>query len=142
MSGSLARPTCLVLFASCLAFCSCGTGKLPTYPVSGKIFFEDKPTPRAAVFLHPLDEVNKSASVHPSGLVQDDGSFQISTWKRNDGAPVGRYAVTVVWQGPSQVGDRGGPNLLPERYSNPGASGLFIEVKETTNALPPFRLVQ
>ena len=75
------------------------------YPVSGKVLYMGKPTPGARISLHPLDEANKSARVRPSGIVQEDGSFRITTYQTHDGAPAG----TLFWKNdlpPAPPGNR------------------------------------
>ncbi len=131
----------MVLLLPCCLCCACsGRHGLSTYSVQGKVFYLDKPTPRAVVYLHPLDEANKTASIRPCGLVQEDGSFTLTTYKPGDGAPAGHYGVSVFWTSPSKVGDRDVDNLLPERYASPATSGLTVEIKEESNELAPFQL--
>jgi hypothetical protein len=128
----------LLLFSLALLCGSCGSNNLQ--PVRGKVTYRNTPTPGAAVFLHPLDESLKSSGVVPCGRVQDDGSFQITTHKLNDGVQSGRYAVTVIWLTRPRIGDSDQQDLLPPRYSDPRTSGLNIDVKDGANELEPFRL--
>jgi hypothetical protein len=112
------------------------------YPVRGKVLYLGKPTPGARVYLHPRDEANKSAGVRPSGTVQEDGSFRITTYRTDDGAPAGSYAVTVVWMDHGKRGDDDGKSRLPDRYASPTTSKLTVEVKETDNDLDTLHLTK
>jgi hypothetical protein len=125
-----------------LTGCSCSrrTHK-EVFPVRGSVVFEGKPTPNAVVFFHPLGE-NKSGTPTSSGVVGQDGSFEITTFEPHDGAPAGTYAVSVIWKKSSGIGDRDEVYLLPERYMNPQTSGLRVEVKEGPNQVPPFQLTK
>jgi hypothetical protein len=124
-----------------LAGASCGGGAKPVFPVNGKVFYQGKPTHKAIVWLHPENPSDSTKSTPPRGVVQQDGSFQISTFQPNDGAPPGRYRVSISWRVPSKVGDDEGEQLLPRRYQDPATSGLPpVEVKEGANELPPFQL--
>jgi hypothetical protein len=125
-----------------LACCSCTSReRKPVFPVRGKVFYQEKPTRGALVFLHPLDG-SKLRGRQPRGLVGADGSFRVTTYEPNDGAPAGKYAVTIVWQNKPEAGDSEEENLLPPRYLSPATSGLQIEVREGDNELPPFQLTE
>jgi hypothetical protein len=132
---------CLVAALLLAAGACSGGGERPVYPVKGKVFAKGKAAHRAIVWFHPEGGA-KSKSTLPHGVVEADGSFQVSTYGKNDGAPPGRYKVTVIWTAPGKFsGDDTGKSLLPARYSTPGRSGLpVIEVKEGPNELPPFQL--
>jgi hypothetical protein len=133
----------LVLLSSALVTsCSGRDESKRVYPVSGKVLYLGKPTPGARVSLHPLDEANKSARVRPSGVVQEDGSFRLTTYQTHDGAPPGSYAVTVIWVERGKRGDDDGKSRLPDRYASPTLSNLTVEVKETDNALDTLQLTK
>src|SRR5262249_18859054 len=69
-------------------------------------------------------------------LVEPDGSFTLTTYVANDGAPVGDYAVAVTLRTPpwDELG-KPGPNQLPARYGQPQTSGLRAKVIEGTKEL-------
>jgi hypothetical protein len=139
------RPGVWLAAALLLAAGACsGGGERPVYPVRGKVFAKGgKPAHRAIVWLHPeAKSTSESKSQLPHGVVEQDGSFQLSTYGKDDGAPPGRYRVTVIWTAPGKFsGDDTGKSLLPARYSNPQLSGLpVVEIKEGPNELPPFEL--
>ncbi len=130
----------LPVAAALLCF-SCGpSDSRPTaYPVRGSVFLDGRPAPGARVILHSLDA--GADGVRPHGRVEADGSFRLSTYRAFDGAPAGRYAVTVYWRLPNPDDDEEeGPQLLPGRYLSPVSSGLEAVVKPEANELGPFRL--
>lgn len=109
------------------------TNRRPTYPTSGKIFFEGTPTPGALVTFYLLTGPKKTQRV-ADGLVEADGSCTLSSYGPNDGAPAGEHAVTVVWRKPLfNAEGKPGPNWLPERYAKPEKSGLRVLVKPGRN---------
>ncbi|HEY3965857.1 MAG TPA: hypothetical protein VGM05_14960 [Planctomycetaceae bacterium] len=128
------------------------------FPVQGRVFFDGKPCKNATVRLHPLDpsRVTKSAvklsgkerpaqAISPRGDVDETGEFRLTTFETYDGAPEGKYAVTISWKDPE---NRGGddsnrfPELLPTRYQNPATSGLLVEITpEDEIVLKDFQLV-
>jgi hypothetical protein len=67
---------------------SCGPGRTPVHPVSGQVFFAGKPTPGAVVVFHPVGTEDPQGP-RPSGKVQEDGSFSLTTFTPGDGAPEG-----------------------------------------------------
>jgi 3',5'-cyclic AMP phosphodiesterase CpdA len=105
-----------------------------TVPVKGRVFLEGKPIPNAQVVFHYLDEKNKKVIRAGDGYVEEDGTFQLTSYKAFDGAPVGKYAVTLTWRDPfySQTGAIS-PNRLPEKYASIDTSGLRVEVNEGRN---------
>jgi hypothetical protein len=71
-----------------------------------------------------------------------DGSFSLSTYDKDDGAPAGEYAVTIEWQKLVTKGQEAevGPNVLPDRYGKPQTSPLKATVTDAPTDLPPLRL--
>jgi hypothetical protein len=78
----------------------------------------------------------------PGGQVRKNGSFRLSTFRSYDGAPAGRYAVTIVYPSPEQkVNDENmGPDLLEGRFADPKTTPLRAEVKQEATKLEPFDL--
>jgi hypothetical protein len=124
----------LLLGASC-------SGRKSVYPVTGKVLFEGRPAAGAVVQFHPLDKSEKTP-VAPLGEVGADGTFRLTTYAQGDGAPAGRYAVTVSWGVPSKGGDGMDRLLVPARYLSPDTSKLTAEVPTEAVELPPFKLTR
>jgi hypothetical protein len=124
---------------------ACGDGRRPVFPVSGKVLYQDRPTPGALVIFHPLNDPDPNAP-RPIARVNADGSFSPTTYKGEDGAPAGEYAVTVAWvketdnQNAPKEEQREPRNLVPDRYGKPETSGLRVHIKSGPNELEPFRL--
>jgi hypothetical protein len=127
---------CLVL-SICLLGVSC-SGHKRVYPVSGKVLMDGKPAANAQVALHPLDE--KAERVLPQGQAGPDGTFRLTSYRFEDGAPPGRYAVTVFWGVPSKWGDTYEKILVPGRYLKPETSGLTVDIPAQATELPPLEL--
>jgi hypothetical protein len=130
----------LVLLLICLATSACGDSRFKkTYAVKGQVFFEGQPAVGAAVTLRVVGAAD-DVWAKPSGEVDEQGEFKVNTYRSGDGAPVGKYEVTVVWLPKGYNGPLEGGNKLPARYADPATSGLAIEVKATGNVLPTFNL--
>jgi hypothetical protein len=128
---------CLVLVL--LVFeTACGSKPTPapltTYQVSGRVYLNQKPLARALVVFHPL---HKSEGTNPRSYAQTDaeGKFSLSTFVPHDGAPTGKYRVTIHLQD-----EENGPVRVPNRYGDPATSGITIEIKTEPVALTPFLL--
>jgi len=106
----------------------------PVHPVMGSVTVGGKPAVAAFILFTPVNEPPDSKQPRPRAEVKEDGSFAISTYGTEDGAPVGEYIVTIVWED-RDVGDR-----LKGRYSDSKTSTLRATVKEGANDLPPFKL--
>jgi hypothetical protein len=103
--------------------------------------YKGKPITAAVVTFHPQD---KSLKERPVGNTKQDGSFRLTTYSANDGAPVGEYTVTIAWF-PAIPASQGaeaepGQNLLPAKYSKPESSGLRAKIVAGDNELPAFEL--
>ena len=108
------------------ASCSSGEARKPTYPTVGKVVLPDgKPAEHASVVLHPLGDA--AGVPRPHGKVGADGSYKLTTYDTDDGAPAGEYRVTVeLWLGGR--GDEPPANRLNAKYSMPESSGLTATV--------------
>jgi hypothetical protein len=126
----------------CLAFCGCGSkpsGQPDVYPVCGTLIVAGRPAVNAVVTLIPE---NTSSSFHyqPHAIVDKDGSFRLSTFVTHDGAPAGKYVVTVVWPGPPINEDQDGPDQLRGRYSDPKRPAARVQITSETRQLEPILL--
>ena len=84
-----------------------------------------------------------SARRRPHGTVDEDGNFDISTYKPRDGAPAGRYRVAIFWRSPTTSGDEDGESLIPEYFMDPATSSLpIVDVEQDAVILPPFHLTK
>src|SRR5262249_49138140 len=61
-----------------------------TAPVAGRVLFEDgQPVTDGTVWFHAQEAPFRNAS----GVIGKDGSFKLTSFAPNDGAPAGRYKV-------------------------------------------------
>jgi hypothetical protein len=118
--------------------CSGSEPKVTTFPVSGSVLIDKKPGEQAMVVFHPVGSTAKEAP-KPRGKVQSDGSFHLTTYAENDGAPAGDYQVTVeLWLAGRP--DEGPVSKLPAKLAKAESSGLKATVKSETNQLTPFEI--
>ncbi|HEY2251522.1 MAG TPA: hypothetical protein VGH74_10700, partial [Planctomycetaceae bacterium] len=83
------------MFACFLPLACNSAPEAGVYPVSGEVFFSGQPAGGATVVFHPVDEDEGSPAY---ATVQEDGSFELSTFATHDGAEAGDYLVTITWR--------------------------------------------
>lgn len=109
--------------------------KQETVPVSGKVLRNGKPLADASVRFQSAD-----GKVSCSGTTDSSGTFVLSTYADKDGAPVGKYRVTVAVSGVKEIEpgvlspDIDTSKQLPSKYGNPEQTPFTAEVKPGTNA--------
>lgn len=100
-------------------------------PVEGVVTYEGQPADEAQVAFHPVDTAAAPAN-RPLGITDEQGRFRLTTLAADDGAPVGRYKVTVTWRDRLLVGEestRSGKSLIPVLYNDPVKTPLEHEVR-------------
>jgi hypothetical protein len=124
-------------FCSIAVFAGCGPKTPTVVPVRGKVTLNGQPLTTGNVLTLP-------PSGHgANGPISKDGSFELRTFGKNDGALVGPHKVAVVAYAPT---GKSGPEagigkvLTPDRYINPETSGLSIEVKAGETNAPTLEL--
>jgi hypothetical protein len=134
----------LLTGAAALAGASCGSSKVPVYPVRGQVLYQGKPAEGALVIFHPTSgAIPPGAPMLPNGRVQADGSFTLTTYTDNDGAPAGEYVVVILWPSGGTEGDEessGSHDRLQGRYGDVARSPIKREVQPGENVLEPIQL--
>jgi len=150
-------PLVSILFSCFVAatLTSCGGADDPleptvtVYPVEGQVLYKEKPAPLARVTFHPVEGSDELQKLRPTARADEQGKFQLNTFGLRDGAPEGKYKVTVEWRGPDPGSDLGKihfddlsqyPNRLAEKYSNPESSPLTVTVTAGQNNLKPLQV--
>ncbi len=112
----------------------------PTFPVRGVLMVDGKAAENAQVILHPADGRDfDRRGARPTGKVGPDGAFSLTTYVPDDGAPAGRYVVTVYWaENPDSL--EPSPDRLQGRFLEPSRSALHAEIGESPTQLPPWNL--
>lgn len=132
----------IIIFAALSAPTLAGCGEdwqADTYPATGRISINGKPPAGALVQLFPTgatkpDERNS----RPWGLVQEDGSYTLSTYDGAPGAPAGDYLLTLTWPPDASIPSMA--DRLKSKYARPDQSQWKVTVKKGENVLPPVEL--
>ncbi len=129
------------LFAVMLIGCGGPEPPEQVFPVTGEVFVNGLPADGAIVTFFKVGA--ELTAGQPSGTVQPDGSFQLTSYRPGDGASQGDYQITLSWRatvGGSLSDPEYGPEKLPKKYLKPESSGLVATVSSTTNTLPAFEI--
>lgn len=130
----------ILFIPALLAFClgcggsSAGLVPLPCHPAAGSLFIGGKPAAGATIVFRPTVETPDMQVPYPRATIGPDGTFQLSTYGANDGAPVGEYGFTVAW-----AGDEGG-DRLKGKYESPEKTAKTVKIVAGDNKLPPIKL--
>jgi hypothetical protein len=113
-------------FAVCTALVGCNPSGPVTYPAGGRVLFPDKsPLTSGNIEFAPVEgEVKASAR----GMIEQDGTFRLSTFSEADGAIEGRHRVLII---PGRArGERPGAQkpTLHGKYQSFDTSGLEATV--------------
>jgi hypothetical protein len=148
----------LVLTVASGSMAASGCGPPPGFsPVSGKVLYRGEPASGAVVYFHRAADPAATGQPIPSAIVEDDGSFSLTSDGVGSGARPGSYSVLVEWRdgagdGVVPVKGRGraklvkrsrvhsGPDRLKGRYFDISKPLLHAEVKAGSTQLPPFEL--
>ena len=117
--------------------------KHEVYPVEGTVIWKGKPLAEARLEFFPKGWKLKPFSHTPVAVTGQDGRFQLSSYGDGDGAPAGKYTITVVCQDPEAKKQKqmfSTANILPKQYARPDTSGLEVEIVEGKNVVPPLDL--
>lgn len=126
---------CLTVLCVGLGGCSDGTPR--RYPVQGKVVFPDGTTlTRGTVEFQSLDG---NPPLTATGSIQPEGTFELETKGKKDGAVAGRHRVIVV--GDDEVGTseerpwKLSRSLVHPRYASFRTSGLEVIVEPKRNSI-------
>ena len=140
----------LFVVAGAIGGCDRSSGPI-TIPIRGEVLYEGQPLKEGLVVYLPK---NSDDSRQASGKIEANGSFVLTTFKKGDGVVPGEYAIVVYpYDSPAgaertreqieaaaQTGAPRPASMIPERYSDPVASGLTDTVNDEHSGVKQFVL--
>ncbi len=127
-------------------------------PVRGQVTYRGKGVPEATVIFFPGADVSeKMKKMRPFAYADAQGKFELKTYVDGDGAPLGKYRVSVIAvssapasrpqkdkpAGAAASGSALAVMIPPEvtkKYGNVETSGIEVTVHDGENNLEPFAL--
>jgi hypothetical protein len=124
-------------------FAAAGCGKpdrVRVYPVHGQILYDGKPAAGVQVFLFPTAAPGvPDIPMNPRGETGPDGYFTLTTYSEGDGAAEGGYQLVLYWPEATDEREEDGKDRLLGWYTM-AHSKISVQIKPTTNELPPIKL--
>ena len=112
--------------------------RLPTVPAKGRITYNGQPVENAIVSFSMVKPPTGFTSVTADGVTGQDGTFDLSTYAKFDGTPLGEYRVTVSPNNRRPSGFIADPKDLPKlpvKYAKTTTTPLNITIKESGNEI-------
>jgi hypothetical protein len=125
MTRRLFGSAAIVFAALMTSGCGSNSDLPPTAVASGKVMYQGKPLNIGTVTFHPEGTGNPGV-----GLLQEDGSFTISTYTPGDGAVLGKHSVTIDVPPPLDGTPADEAFSVPDPYTLPETTPLKIEITE------------
>ncbi len=130
-----------MLAVSRLLFTSCSrSDRVAVSPVRGQVFASrDKPAAGALVVFHPM-AADHEIPLKPLAYVDDQGSFELTTYDQGDGAPSGEYVITVEWREKPATPfspNKEGKDRFRGKYADPTSSSFRFTVDGQSEHVVP-----
>ena len=110
-----------------------------TTPVSGQVLVDGEAVKDIWVTLH--EENEQPESLQPKAQTDEEGKFKITTYIGGDGAPAGKYNITVEWLTFKQFGSQWvGPNKVGGPCGDAKTTEFKVEVGNEPIELPVFEV--
>jgi hypothetical protein len=122
--------SCLALVAVSVVTVGCRGDQLATYPVSGSVDIT------GVGDLKSGEVIFTNETITAKGQIQPDGTFKLTTYKENDGAPAGKYQAFILGAAKSKA-TASDPYaieyLIDPSFTDRKTSGLEFTVEEGPN---------
>jgi hypothetical protein len=134
-----------------------GKDRVSVYPVHGRVMYGTHGIPQATVIFFPAEDVvDKAKKLRPFAYCDREGNFDLKTYVDDDGAPPGKYRVSIIAisaprsaskkdqpAGEEQTGRINTveiPAAVSRKYGNVETAGIEVTVQKGENKLEPFVL--
>lgn len=125
LNGVVATTLCVFIASAG----GCGRSSYELAPVRGTVTIDGVPLSQAKVMFAPVEVGDNPNPGKPAfGILQDDGSFALTTYEQDDGAVVGEHWVTII----KLDGNSGAATLVSNQPRNvPTFTRLTVPQKVT-----------
>ena len=158
-SGGFVYASLMLVCISAVVLSGCrGNNRFSVYPVSGRVIYGGRGIARATVIFFPVDAASENAKkLRPFAYCDGEGNFKLKTYTDDDGAPAGKYRVSIIAPARTRSGSSKDqpagetpasqgivvdvPPAIANKYSNVDTAGIEVTVQEGDNNLEPFELI-
>ncbi len=122
---------CAAVALLAMALAGCGEGFPDTVSVRGRVRYQGKPVSQGTVTFHPATLQGATLHRPAVGMLEDDGTYRVQTFRRGDGVMPGNYVVVIrsFTGGPTEAEpDRPRNWLIPEKYGSAATSDLTATI--------------
>ena len=117
-------------------------GQLPTAQVTGQVTYRGAPLGRGEIKFIPVQAAGGARVAY--GTLDEQGRYRLGTYSQGDGAILGDYQVAV--ESRAEISADAARHatkydllqakpLIPDRYADPGKSGLTAHVAAGSNTI-------
>src|SRR5262245_54558099 len=111
----------------------CGDNRPKTAVVRGTVNYKGKPVPNGTVSFVP------SSGPKATGEIGPDGSYQLTTFRKGDGAVLGEHKVVIVAMQKNDPNIEAftplPPPIVPTKYTSLATTDLKAEVRDQENTI-------
>jgi len=139
MTTTLARLGFLLI--AIVAVACDGPKRKPAFPTQGKLLIGNQPVANVTLFFQPVGTTDAEPT-RAYATTSLDGTFSLTTYEANDGAPEGDYVVTLLYEPVDSPLSRakGKPPKIDKKYTAIETSPLKVKIeKKPMNQLEPFK---
>jgi len=127
-------PLLLLPLMVCIGGCG-DDGRVPLFPAEGRVLVDGQPVAGVEIRLYPADQVDDVDALRPYATSGTDGGFRLGTYEKEDGAPEGRFKVTVYWLDPESKSATP-DDLLGGQYADASKPAQEVTIEQGKNQLP------
>lgn len=130
----------LIIFSTMLFGCGKENNVvIQTHKISGRVLYDNKAAEGVAIYLGPIAAPRVPAiPANPHGITDKQGRFTISTYGEEDGAPLGKYQLMMMW-----VDENSKLESKTERFYgwyDSVNSKIMVQIKEGENEIPDIKV--
>ena len=129
----------LLIFLMLMSGCGKDKIVIPTHQVSGRVLYNNVGAEGVTVYLGPIDAPGvPDIPSNPHGITDKQGRFTISTYGEDDGAPIGKYQMMMIWADHDSKEESQTDKFFA--WFDAVNSKIMVEIKDGENKIPDIKV--
>lgn len=129
----------LLIFLMLMSGCGKDKIVIPTHQVSGRVLYNNVGAEGVIVYLGPIDAPGvPDIPSNPHGITDKQGRFTISTYGEDDGAPIGKYQMMMIWADHDSKEESQTDKFFA--WFDAVNSKIMVEIKDGENKIPDIKV--